>query len=164
MAFISPLNLTNYNLCFKDPNSSFYPRLNCNHIYRYQDPLYQLSCPIRARISGPNVIQPKQALITIDVGSSSVKSALYYIHDENSNLDGHGMLGTVFRKEHTTRSETSGIVTQKPNDWYKNVIQVIRDVLEVASDTRIVAVSVTGKEHAQFYQLPNVLVYICKFY
>lgn len=82
----------------------------------------------------------KRAIIVVDVGSSSVKSALYHVESANEGT----ILGPVFRKALLTTTNNYGIVSQKPSDWYTGALETIRHVLAVSKDCRVIAISVTG--------------------
>lgn len=85
----------------------------------------------------------RRVIIAVDVGSSSVKSALYYVEGVKQD---DSILGPVFRKTHMTSTADFGAVTQKPNDWYTGAVETIKRVMAVAvsEDCSVIAISVTG--------------------
>lgn len=88
----------------------------------------------------------QRAVIALDVGTSSIKSALYFI-DSDADQKAVPKLGQVFRRPHQTTVGEPGVLTQKPDDWYDGAILAMRDVVRhQQSSTKIVAISVTGEE------------------
>lgn len=88
----------------------------------------------------------QKAVIALDVGSSSIKSALYFI-DLDASQEAVPKLGQVVRRPHQTTVGKSGVLTQKPDDWYKGAVLAVRDVIRHQhTPTKVVAISVTGEE------------------
>lgn len=99
----------------------------------------------RSRENNSELYQPqqqRQAVISVDIGTSSVKSALYFIDDQ--------CLDQVFKVEHDTFSDASrGIVSQNPKAWYDGTIETIRNALaslppSKLENLQVRAISITG--------------------
>lgn len=79
-----------------------------------------------------------QAILTVDVGTSSTKSALYFLGREPP-------LGPVFRHDHHSGTASTHHITQRVSDWYNGVVETFRNVLQYSPHVRVVAIAATGQ-------------------
>lgn len=96
----------------------------------------------RSRIHSNSKTFPKsldRAIVAIDVGTSSIKSAFWFVDR------GH-VLGPKANHDLDTHYDENGTcITQKVSDWYSGTIRVLQHLVATEPNVTIVAISVTGQ-------------------
>lgn len=96
------------------------------------------TAPLYTRPTTPVTALLDRAILTVDIGTSTTKAALYF-------LDRPQPLGPVSHHSHQSISTQNLHVTQRTHDWYQGTIQTLRNALATPDHPQILAIALTGQ-------------------